>query len=131
MSKFAGQDQFEAYLRNARANAEREARRACELAANEAAALAKASVSKGDARGGHIQDSIRVVKIDADTWAVKVGDAAREYAAPLEFGHAAPDGSRVPPRKFFFPAIRVVNKRHRARIRRWFRKAIRATGGGE
>lgn len=128
MSKFAGQDQFERYLREARVNAESEARRACELAANEAAALARASVPRGDPRAGHIQDSIRVEKRDADTWAVVVGDAGSPYAAPLEFGHKAPDGTRIAPKKFFFPAIRVINKRHRARIRRWFRKAIRAAG---
>lgn len=128
MNKFGGQTAFDTYIAQVRAAAESEALRACEVAANEAAAKAKASVPKGDPRHGHIQDSIRVEKRDATTWAVVVGDEARRYAAPLEFGHRAPDGSRVPPKKFFFPVIRVINKRHRARVRRWFRKAIRAGG---
>ena len=59
---------------------------------------------------------------------MKVGDSGLKYAAPLEFGHGNPDGSRTPPRKFFFPNVRIINKKHGRRLRRWFRKAIKDSG---
>lgn len=127
-NRFKGQDQFETYLRQAKAAAQAEARRACQTSAEELAARVKRAVPKGDPRHGHIQDAVEVYQKDSDTWAVKVGDSARPYAAFLEFGHRDPGGGRVAPLKFFFPSVKVINKRHRAKLRRWFRKAIRASG---
>lgn len=127
-NRLAGQDQFEAYLRAAKAAAQAEARRACQTSAVDLAAKVKAAVPRGDPRRGHIQDSVTVYQKDPDTWAVKVGDEARPYAAFLEFGHRDSGGGRVAPLKFFFPSVKVINKRHRAKLRRWFRKAIKASG---
>lgn len=125
---FGGQSQFEGYLRAAKEAAEAEARRACRVSADELAARVKAAVPKGHPERGHIQDSVEVFQKDADTFGVRVGNDAQPYAAFLEFGHRDRAGNRVRPLKFFFPSVRIINKRHRARLRRWFRKALKASG---
>ena len=125
---WSGIADFEDYIAKARRDAEAEAMRACEMSAKELEARVKASLGKGDPRNGHLIDSVTAYKKDATTWAVKVGDSGLKYAAPLEFGHGNPDGSRTPPRKFFFPNVRIINKKHGRRIRRWFRKAIKDSG---
>ena len=88
----------------------------------------KASIGRGDPRNGHIADSVHAVKKDDKTYAVVIGSDAMPYAAPLEFGHGNADGSRTPPQKVFFPNVKIINKRHGRRIRRWFRKAIKDSG---
>ena len=125
---FGGQNQFESYLKAAREAAEAEARRACQVSADELAARVKGAVPKGHPERGHIQDSVVTFQKDANTWGVRVGNDAQPYAAFLEFGHRDRAGNRVRPLKFFFPSVRVTNKRHRARLIRWFRKAIRSSG---
>lgn len=125
---WSGVSDFESYLKKARTDAEAEAKRACDVAADELVARVKAAVPRGDPRNGHIVDSVQKYQKDEHTVAVKIGGDATPYAAALEFGHAAPDGSRVPPQKVFFPQVRVINKRHGRRIRRWFRKAIKDSG---
>ncbi|MGQ2972064.1 MAG: HK97 gp10 family phage protein [Brevundimonas mediterranea] len=125
---WTGLGDFETYLKKAREDAASEARRACQVSADELVQRVKNSVPKGDPRNGHITDSVHAYKKDEDTFAVKIGGEATPYAAALEFGHTAPDGSRVPPQKVFFPNVRVINKKHGRRIRRWFRKAIKDSG---
>ena len=125
---WSGVSDFEQYLTKARRDAEAEAKRACQVSADELVQRVKNAVPKGDPRGGHIQDSVHSYQKDEHTIAVKIGGGATPYAAALEFGHAAPDGSRVPPQKVFFPSVRIINKRHGRRIRRWFRKAIKDSG---
>lgn len=126
--KFTGIAQFEAYLKEVRVAAEAEAMRACKVSADELVQRVKASVPKGDPRNGHIQDSVHAYKKDDKTYAVKIGSEAMVYAAPLEFGHGNADGSRTPPQKVFFPNVKIINKKHGRRIRRWFRKAIKDSG---
>lgn len=125
---WTGVDAFNDYLEKAKRDAEAEALRACEMSAKELEALVKATLGRGDPRNGHLIESVQAYRKDDTTWAVKVGSEALKYAALLEFGHGNPDGSRTPPRKFFFPAVKIMNKRHGRRIRRWFRKALRASG---
>lgn len=125
---WSGNSDFEAYLQQARAAASEEAKRACKVSADELVNRIKAAVPRGDPRNGHIVDSVHSYQVDENTIAVKIGSEATPYAAALEFGHAAPDGSRVPPQKVFFPQVRVINKKHGRRIRRWFRKAIKDSG---
>jgi predicted RNA-binding protein YlqC (UPF0109 family) len=56
---------------------------------------------------------------------VSVGSEALEYAVPLEFGHKAADGSHVPAQPWFIPLTRVFRKKHKGRMRRAIRKALR------
>lgn len=128
MNKFYGQDAFDLYVQMARLTAEDEAIRACKVTCEELAAKVKKSVPVGDPRAGHIKDSVQVFRKDRMTYGVRIGSEATPYAAALEFGHAAPDGSRVPAQKVFFPHVRVINKKHGRRMRRWFRKALKDTG---
>lgn len=125
---WSGISDFDAYLLQARTAAEASAKRVCQESADELVARVKRSVPKGDPRGGHLQDSVHSYQKDDHTVAVKIGSEAMPYAAALEFGHAAPDGSRVPAQKVFFPNVRVVNKKHGRKIRRQFRKAIKDNG---
>ena len=126
---FHGQAAFDALLRQCRADAEREARLVVEKTAKELAARIKAAVPLGPPENGHIRDSVEAVQVDADTWKVTIGDTAREYAAALEFGHAAGiNGDRVPPQKVFFPSVRIMNRQFGRAIRRTFRRIIRSGG---
>lgn len=125
---WTGLNEFNDLLERAKRDAEAEAMRACEVSAKELEALVKATLGRGDPRNGHLIDSVVAYRVDDTTWGVKVGSEALKYAAPLEFGHGNADGSRTPPRKFFFPAVKIINKKHGRRIRRWFRKAIKDSG---
>jgi hypothetical protein len=125
---WTGVGQFELYLNKARDDAQAEARRACSVSADELVQRVKAAVPRGDPRNGHIVDSVEKFQDGPDTFGVRIGGDATPYAAALEFGHAAPDGTRVPPQKVFFPSVKIINKRHGRRIRRWFRKAIKDSG---
>jgi hypothetical protein len=125
MANFIGQGAFEAIIRSNRANAEAEALRACETSARELGKRVQKTLGRGDPRNGHLADTINVFQSNATTWTVEVGSSSQEYAAALEFGHLSPDGSRVPAKKFFFPSVKIMNKKHRRRILAWFRKALK------
>jgi phage gpG-like protein len=121
MANFIGQGAFEAIIRSNRANAEAEALRACETSARELGKRVQKTLGRGDPRNGHLADTINVFQSNATTWT----SSSQEYAAALEFGHLSPDGSRVPAKKFFFPSVKIMNKKHRRRILAWFRKALK------
>lgn len=75
----------------------------------------------------HLRNSIKIVEGNPDIHerSVTVGDAALDYAIPLEFGHANKDGSHTPGNPFFIPSARVVNKRHKGRMKRSLRAVFR------
>jgi hypothetical protein len=123
---FTGQAAFEAKLR-AIPIAVREAAKATnEKVAAETVARLKLTVPHGPDKRGHIVDSIRVEPGRHELEVIiKVGSEAMPYAAPLEFGHKNPDGSRTAPSKFFFPVIKIMRKRWRARLIRAIRSAYK------
>jgi HK97 gp10 family phage protein len=74
---------------------------------------------------GNLRDSVRKEEGRlGDVSAVVLADAkderGRPYAARVELGHMAPDGSQVPAEPFFYPVVRV----NRARIKRRLARAI-------
>ena len=129
---WSGVSDFEQYLTKARADAEAEAMRAIHMSADELVDRVKRSIKRGPDKNGHIADSVHKYMEDEKTVSVKIGGDAVPYAAALEFGHHEGFGpgkkGRVPPQKVFFPNVRIINKRHGRRIRRWFRKAIKDSG---
>ncbi len=124
MAEMKGVREFERALAQAKADVRREAMRACQTSAVELAERVKAAVGRGDARNGHIADKVIAYQKDDSTWAVKVDS---EYAAPLEFGHKTGSG-RAAPKKFFFPSVKVMNRKHGRKIRRWVRNVLRESG---
>ena len=123
---FDGQRAYEAKLM-AHPQAVRDAAKdAIDKTAAETVARLKLNVPHGPDERGHIVDSIRVEPGRHELEVViKVGSEAMPYAAPLEFGHKNPDGSRTAPAKFFFPTIKVMRKKLRARTIRAIRAAYR------
>lgn len=61
---------------------------------------------------------------------VSIGGPEAPYPLHLEAGHKAADGSHVPPKPFWNPARRVVNRKHKGRTQRAQRKAIKSITGG-
>lgn len=83
-----------------------------------------APVSQDD-NPGQLRDSIRKEPGRlGDVSAVVLVDAkdkkGRPYAARVELGHMAPDGTQVPAEPFFYPVVRV----NRARIKRRIARAV-------
>lgn len=76
----------------------------------------------------HIRGTIEVVDGDTATLekVVRIGDSALEYAIPLDFGHVTAGGTHVAGTKFFRSVRTVMRKKHRARMRRAIRKALKA-----
>jgi HK97 gp10 family phage protein len=120
------QAEFEARLRAIPQAVRDAAKAANEKAAAETVARLKLTVPHGPDKRGHIVDSIRMEPGRHDLEVViKVGSEAVPYAAPLEFGHKNKDGSRTRPTKFFFPTIKVMRKKWRARMQRAIRAALK------
>lgn len=62
---------------------------------------------------------------------VTVGNEDVRYGHLVEYGHAGGfGGSVVPPHGFFWPSVRLHNKRATAALKRSIRKAVRANWGG-
>jgi HK97 gp10 family phage protein len=102
-----------------------EVREALDQSANEMADMVRTNLPNGPDERGHIRDSV-AVKEGRHGLSVEVsmGDGAHPYAAPLEFGHA--NGSKhTPATPVFFPARKVVGKKHRNRVRRAFRRGVK------
>lgn len=80
------------------------------------------------AEAPHLAGSIRTGpgrhELEAEA---SVGDANVPYPAHLEWGHIAPDGTRVPGKPFWFPALRIMRKRFKGRASRAAKKAVSAT----
>ncbi len=75
----------------------------------------------------HIRNTIEAADGDASKLEkiVRIGSAALEYAIPLEFGHML--GSKlIPGTRFFRSVRRIMVKKHRARMRRAIRNALKA-----
>jgi hypothetical protein len=100
---------------------------------DEAVNKIKNNLPTGPERNGHIRDTVKaergrtVMTID-----VVMGSAEQPYPAGLEWGHMV-HGKHVPAQPVFFPAIKIVRKKHRARMRRAIKKVIATlfTGGGD
>ena len=79
---------------------------------------------------GDLDSTIRIIAGKTETgFGVAVGDAAHPYATAVEFGHMD-HGHHVPPRPFFFPALRVLRKRFRSRCQRAANAAIKGLPQG-
>lgn len=78
----------------------------------------------------HIRDSVEVVdgKTLMKEKIIRIGNSALVYAAPLEFGHMA-KGKHVPANPFFFPVVRIMNKKHRNGMRYALRKVLKQMRG--
>ncbi|MDO1559823.1 HK97 gp10 family phage protein [Brevundimonas sp. 2R-24] len=101
------------------------ARQALEKSTDEAVSLIQRNVATHP-DAPHIRDTVRAEPGRSDlSIDVVMGSEEAPYAAPLEFGHMAPDGSHVPAQPVFYPAVKVVRKRHRSRIAREVRKALK------
>jgi len=77
--------------------------------------------------GPHIADTIALTPGDAEKaeYVVGIGDDALIYAAALEYGHVAPDGSWVEGEHFWLPAKKISVRRHRRALRRAVLKGIK------
>lgn len=78
-----------------------------------------------DKNPGELRDSVRKEEgrlgdVSAVVLADAKDDKGRPYAARVELGHMARDGSHVPAEPFFYPVVRV----NRARIKRRLARAI-------
>lgn len=125
MDRFKGSAEFDRLLDDTRRDVIAQAEIDCKKSADQLAGRVKRAVPLGDPRGGHIRSSVVVIKQDTADYKVTIGGDGQPYAAALEFGHKAPDGTRVPPQKVFFPSVTRTNKTHRARIIRNFKKIVR------
>lgn len=94
--------------------------------ANETARTGK-RVAPRSPDGPHIGDSIVITSGNPNLMekVVSIDGAADDYAGPLEWGHVAADGSHVPANPWWIPLARVMNKKHRGRLQRALRKALR------
>ena len=75
----------------------------------------------------HIRDTVTVTAGDPDKLetVVEMGSNALEYILPLEFGYKR--GGKIVPGQRFFRSVRtVMRKKHRGRMTRALRKALKA-----
>lgn len=91
--------------------------------AEEFARRVKAILPRGDDRGGHIEDTVRVEARGDTGFATAIGDAAHPYPAHLEFGHMA-GNTHVPGKPAWFPALRLFRRRAKSRQTRALRLAV-------
>lgn len=90
---------------------------------DEFVALAKRNV-KTDVEAPHLRDSIRVQPgLKAMSVKVLAGDETRDYAGPVEYGHMK-GATHVRGQPFFWPAYRVIKKRHSRRMIRELKKTL-------
>lgn len=107
--------------------------KANETSANEFYELVRriVPVDERAATGEHLVDTLTKFPVGQLNWAISIGNQTVRYPLHLETGHRMPDGSHVPGKPYWFPAIRVMRKKNRDRVMRAYRKAIRdALAGG-
>jgi HK97 gp10 family phage protein len=73
---------------------------------------------------GRLGDVSAVVVVDAKD------EQGRPYAARVELGHAAADGSQVPAEPFFYTTVRVNRKRIKRSIASAISRAVKAEANG-
>ena len=95
--------------------AEEKLKKACEKSARDQANLMARTAPVGP-QAPHIRDTIEV-EITADGATARVG-SPETPAAPIEQGHMKKNGTHVPGARFFYPARKVIGKKHRGRVRR-------------
>lgn len=97
-----------------------------EKSADELVKRIKRAIPVGPPENGHLRDTVRKERGDHEL-SVRVVEGSEEqpHAAPLEFGHMAKDGSRVPPQPHFFTSVTVERKKHQGRATRAVNKAIK------
>jgi len=94
-----------------------------------------APVSADGDHPGRLRDSIRKEEGRlGDVSAVVLVDAKDEngkpYAAHVELGHAAVDGSQVPAEPFFYPVVRINRKKIKRSIASAVSRAVKADAKG-
>lgn len=60
--------------------------------------------------------------------AITVGNEDVRYGHLVEYGHAASNGTVVPPQPFFWPAVRLHQKKVKTALKRAVAKAVREAG---
>jgi hypothetical protein len=78
-----------------------------------------------ESRHGHLVDTLAQTE-DARSVSVSIGNETHRYPFHLEVGHRARDGSHVPGKAFWFPAIRVLKKRRLGQIVRAENATVKA-----
>lgn len=90
---------------------------------DEAEKLVRRNVPVSD-EAPHIRDTIARTQKQLSA-SIAVGSVIRP-AAPLEFGHKDHrSGKKIKAVPFFYPALKVVIKRHRGRVNRAISKAVK------
>ncbi len=125
MARIGGLDRLKRKLEQLPTVLKDELRAAVEQSANEMADRVRNNLPTGPDERGHIRDSVRVSDGKHElAKKVTMGGEGFEYGPALEFGHA--NGSKhTPGVPVFFPARRVSSKRHRARVRRAYRRGVK------
>lgn len=99
--------------------------KANEQSAGDMAGTARLLLKRGDPKGGHLEDTIRVEKGETETgYLTRVGGPGQPYPLHLEAGHKAADGSHVPPQPFWYPAKRKWAKAHKRKMGRVLQAAV-------
>jgi hypothetical protein len=79
----------------------------------------------GDDKGGDLRATLTLEKGETETgFIVAIGGPSAPYPAHLEHGHAGPDGAKVEATPFWYPAKRVLKKRHQSRRSRALKQAV-------
>lgn len=60
---------------------------------------------------------------------ITAGNSEVRYPHLVEYGHKGPNGAVVEPQPFFWPAVRLNNKKVRSRLRREAKKAVSENWG--
>lgn len=101
------------------------------LSAKEFEALVRQIVPRGPEERGHLVDTLRSWSVGETGVAVGIGNrgGGKPYPLHLEAGHRNKDGSHTPATPFWFPAKRVLKKKHNNRALRAERAAIKTIMG--
>lgn len=79
----------------------------------------------GDDKGGDLKATLEMTNGETETgFIVAIGGPSAPYPAHLEHGHKAPDGTKVEATPFWYPAKRVLKKRHQGRRNRALKQAV-------
>lgn len=132
VNRVEGLDRLKARLTALSAAARAEMLRAHNANADEfMAKVAQIVPRSNDPDGVELADTLEKVAGQTETGVkVQIGGAPALYPAHLELGHMGPGGKKVDATPFWYPAKRVLKKRHRGRSARALNKAIKMTSGG-
>jgi hypothetical protein len=99
--------------------------------ATEFEAFIRRGLPRGTPEDGHLVDTLQLRRGKESRTAilVSIGDAEQTHILHREAGHRNADGSHTPAKPLWYPALRVLKKRHRKRASDALKRVVAIVSG--